>query len=85
MNEDVMLNDLAPVLEKFDYPCSRGSVVSETEDVTLVLADGTENMSRLLAGSSEDAFQSADDLMSELMSRLPRRAVGEPYQSEGDA
>jgi hypothetical protein len=54
------------------------------DDVTLVLADGTANLGDIIDQSSSDAFASADELTNEVMSLLPREAVGEPYQSEGE-
>jgi hypothetical protein len=47
-----------------------------------VLADGTENLGAVLEQSSEDSFESVDDLESEVLNLLPQHAVGEPYQSE---
>lgn len=84
MTREVKLNQLETVLSEFDYPVSRESVVGECDDVTLVLADGTENLGALVAESSDDAFDSMDELTNEIMSLLPRHAVGEPYQSEGE-
>jgi hypothetical protein len=52
--------------------------------VTLLLADGTENLGDLIAGSDGETFESPDDLNNEVMNLLPRHAVGEPYQSEGE-
>jgi hypothetical protein len=42
------------------------------------------NLGSTISESSADVFESTDDLASEVMSRLPRHAVGEPYQSEGE-
>jgi hypothetical protein len=52
--------------------------------MTLRLADGEENLGDVLTGSNAKRFDSADELESELMSLLPRNAVGEPSQSEGE-
>lgn len=84
MSREIKLNHLDEVIGEFEYPCPREAVVEETRDVTLVLADGSENMGELLAGSSADRFESADELSTEVMNLLPRHAVGEPYQSEGE-
>ncbi len=84
MTREVKLNELEAVLEEFDYPASRDAVVEEADDVTLLLADGTENLGDLVAGSGAGMFDSADDLYAEVHNILPRHAVGEPYQSEGE-
>lgn len=84
MGRDVKLNELDAVLAELDYPVSRESVVDACDDVTLVLADGEENLGTVVAGSGNDAFDSVDDLENEVMNLLPRHAVGEPYQSEGE-
>jgi hypothetical protein len=42
------------------------------------------NLGESIGESSEDAFESVDDLANEVRSGLPRHAVGEPYQSEGE-
>lgn len=84
MAREVTLDRLDTVLSSLDYPVSRETVLAECEDVTLQLADGTETLHDVLAISSEDSFESVDELTNELMSLLPRHAVGEPYQSEGE-
>lgn len=84
MAREVKLNQLETVLSEFDYPVSRATVADECNDVTLLLADGTENLGELVAESGDDAFDSMDELTNETMSLLPRHAVGEPYQSEGE-
>ena len=85
MSREVKLSRLETVLDEFEYPCDRAAAVSAGRDVTLVLADGTENLGEVLSDSSADSFASADEVRSELMSLLPQHAVGEPYQSEGDS
>lgn len=84
MAREVPLDRLDTVLSSLDYPVSRETVLTECEDVTLQLADGTETLTEVLVISSEDSFESMDELTNELMSLLPRHAVGEPYQSEGE-
>lgn len=84
MTREVKLNQLETVLSELDYPVSRETVVGECDDVTLALADGTENLGDIISESSDDAFDSMDELTNEIKSLLPRHAVGEPYQSEGE-
>lgn len=84
MAREVKLNQLDQVLDDFHYPVAREHLQEETSDVTLSLADGTENLGGIIAGSNEDTFDSVDDVQSEVMNLLPRHAVGEPFQSEGD-
>lgn len=84
MNRDVKLNELEAVLGELEYPVDRDEAAEAFSDVTLLLADGTENLGQLVAESSDDRFESPDDLDEEVRNLLPRHAVGEPYQSEGE-
>ena len=84
MDREVKLSHLDDVLEEFDYPIEREAAVSAGEDVTLLLADGTENLGDVVSRSGTEEFESAEELSTEIMGLLPRRAVGEPYQSEGE-
>ncbi|QSW98274.1 DUF5789 family protein [Haloterrigena alkaliphila] len=84
MGRDVHLNDIEPVLEELDYPIARDAAAERYDDVTLILAEGEQNLGDLVAESGGDEFSSVDDLESEVFNLLPRRAVGEPYQSEGE-
>nr|WP_193570763.1 hypothetical protein [Halorubellus sp. JP-L1] len=72
------------MLEALDYPVTPAEAAAACSDVTLELADGEEPFADVVTGSSADAFESPDELASEVMSLLPREAVGEPYQSEGE-
>lgn len=81
---EVKLSGLDELLEEFDYPCSHETAVAEGRTVTLLLADGTENLGDVIERSTDDTFDSMDDLETEVMNLLPRTAVGEPYQSEGE-
>ncbi|KPN29482.1 hypothetical protein SY89_00195 [Halolamina pelagica] len=84
MEQELKLNELEDALAGFDYPLDHEAAVASCEGVTLLLADGTESLAAVVADSNADQFDSVDDLTSEVMSNLPRNAVGEPYQSEGD-
>ena len=83
MAREVKLSHLDGLLEGFEYPVERGTVVEGTRDVTVELADGTETLGGIVATSSHDTFESVTDLSSEVMNLLPRRAVSESYQSRG--
>lgn len=85
MTEEVKLNHLEPVFAELEYPCSGQVVIEAVGDVTLQLADGTQRLGELIERSNEDSFETVDDLASEVRTLLPQRAVGEPYQSEGDS
>ncbi|GAB3672322.1 DUF5789 family protein [Halopiger thermotolerans] len=80
----VKLSRVESVLENLEYPVTRDEAAQQYDDVTLVLADGERNLGDLISRSSDDEFESMDDLESELHNVLPREAVGEPYQSEGE-
>ena len=84
MAREYKLNELDGLLAGFDYPVRADEVASDCDDVTLVLADGTANLGETVARSTNGPFDSVDELRSEVMSLLPRRAVGEPFQSEGE-
>lgn len=85
MDAELKLNELHEALTDLDYPLSREAAADACEGVTLLLADGTEALADVIRDSGADRFDSAEDLESEVMSTLPQHAVGEPYQSEGDA
>lgn len=84
MAREVKLNQLETVLESLDYPVTRDDAAASCDDVTLRLADGEVNLGLTIDDSGADVFDSLDDLATEVRSLLPRRAVGEPYQSEGE-
>lgn len=84
MTREVLLSELRDELDAFDYPVAHETVVREGQDVTLLLADGTEPLGDVIATSAAEEFESVDELSTEVMNLLPRHAVGEPYQSEGE-
>lgn len=85
MDRELKLNQLEPALQELDYPITPDAVAREYGDVTLVLADGETTLGRVVADANVDQFADAADLTSQVFSLLPRRAVGEPFQSDGDA
>lgn len=85
MKDTLELNELQDELSKLSYPLTPDEAVAACEGVTLQLADGTTPLAAVVEDSTADSFDSAEDLESEVMGLLPREAVGEPYQSEGDA
>jgi hypothetical protein len=84
MGSEVKLSRIDDTLETLEYPISAEEAAAEFEDVTLLLADGERNLGQLLEQANSDRFESADDLETELHNVLPREAVGEPFQSEGE-
>ncbi len=84
MGREVKLSRLEPVLAELEYPIDRTAAAEAFADVTLALADGEANLGEVIARTGSDSFASVDELESELYGELPRRAVGEPYQSEGE-
>lgn len=85
MNQVVKLNELETILTDIEYPISRDTLIDEYGETTIQLADGTVDLDTIMHESSTEQFLSTDDITNELMSLLPRNAVGEPFQSEGDA
>ncbi|WP_226005426.1 hypothetical protein [Natrinema salinisoli] len=81
---EIKLSRIDAAFEELEYPISQDDAATELEDVTLLLADGERNLGRLVEQSGRDRFESIDDLRAELHNVLPREAVGEPYQSEGE-
>ncbi|SER58866.1 DUF5789 family protein [Natrinema salaciae] len=81
---EVKLSRVESVFEELEYPVTNDRAATELADVTLLLADGERNLGALIERSETDRFESAADLGSELNNVLPREAVGEPYQSEGE-
>lgn len=84
MPREVKLNRLESVLDELDYPIDAPSAAATFDDVSVQLSEGSVNLGSTIAESSADSFETIDDLASEVRSRLPRHAVGEPYQSEGE-
>lgn len=85
MGREIQLRNVATVLDVLEYPIGRDAAAAECSDVTLSLADGEASLGDLISETEVKSFQSPADIESELHNVLPRRAVGEPYQSEGDA
>jgi hypothetical protein len=84
MARDIELNELRAVLADLSYPATRAEVLTAVGETTVSLADGETTLAAVLGDSTSDRFDSVDDLESDIRSNLPRRAVGEPYQSEGE-
>ena len=84
MAREVRMKDTSEVFERAEYPIDRDEAAAQFDDVTLVLADGTENLGSLIANSPHEQFESVAALDAELHNLLPRKAVGEPFQSEGE-
>lgn len=85
MQRSVRLNRINTVLETVEYPTTPAMAGDEFDDVIVELADGEVNLGETVQESDATRFASARELEEELLSLLPRNAVGEPYQSEGDA
>lgn len=84
MPREIPLSDCASVFDELDYPVARTVAADELSDVVLLLADGEAELSPLITQMTSETFDSADEIANELHNVLPREAVGEPYQSEGD-
>ena len=84
MGNEVKLSRIENTLETIEYPVDRNSASTAFSDVTVLLADGERNLGGLIEEASSEEFRSAEELEFELNNTLPREAVGEPYQSEGE-
>lgn len=85
MGRKVKLNRIESALQGLEYPIERVTAADQLADVQLLLADGEANLGELLASAGDDEFESPEDLISGIHNTLPRAAVGDPYQSDGDA
>ncbi|WP_415381060.1 hypothetical protein [Halosimplex sp. TS25] len=81
---ELELAQVEEYLHEFDYPVDRDELAAACEDVTVQLAEGERDLGDLFADSTADGFGSADDAYTAVQNDLPREAVGEPYQSEGE-
>jgi hypothetical protein len=84
MSREVKLSRVQTVFAELDYPASREHAAGSFDDVTLLLADGEVDLGAAVRELPTESFDSAEDLEAEVYSSLPRNAVGEPYQSEGE-
>ncbi|ELY89293.1 DUF5789 family protein [Natrialba taiwanensis] len=84
MVSTLKLNEIDTAFETLTYPVTSDDAADEFSDTTLVLADGERNLGSLLRQLQADRFETADELEAELHNVLPREAVGEPFQSEGE-
>ncbi len=85
MDREVKFSRLEESLDELDYPIEHPHAVDEFSNVTLLLADGEANLGDLVSKIDRETFESGADIETALHNVLPREAVGEPYQSEGDA
>lgn len=85
MAHEIELRNISTLLDDIEYPLTQSAAAAEFSDVTLVLADGEADLGELISATTNETFESARDIETALHNVLPRRAVGEPYQSEGDA
>lgn len=84
MPREVKLSRIETVLADLSYPVPRAEAAAELDDVVVLLADGSADLGDLVERTPSETFESVDDLASDLNNVLPREAVGEPYQSEGE-
>jgi len=85
MQRMVRLNRINTVLADIEFPISPAKAARECKNITIELAEGSVSLSETIQQSHETQFITAEDLELELLGLLPRSAVGEPFQSEGDA
>ncbi len=84
MGERIHLSELRVELETISYPVTRDDVADSLGDVMVLYADGEEPLADLVSRTPSDAFESVDELSSELLSSAPIEAIGEPGQAEGE-
>ena len=84
MGREVKLSRADSLLSELSYPVSREVAAETFEDVTVTFADGEANLGELISETPAEEFESFEELRDEINNTLPREAVGEPYQSEGE-
>lgn len=84
MTREVRFDRIEDPLDELVYPTTREAAAEALSDVTVRFADAEANLGELVSDTTPDEFVSAEDLLTELHNVLPRGAVGEPYQSEGE-
>jgi len=84
MGREIKLSHLDSVLTELSYPVSREVAAETFEDVTVTYADGEGNLGELISRTPADKFDSFEELRDEINNTVPREAVGESYQSEGE-
>jgi hypothetical protein len=82
--DEVKLSRIDDVLAHAEYPLSPEAAADRFAGVTVLLADGQVDLGELVGDAGVDAFDSVDDLATEINNLLPVGAVGEPGQSEGE-
>lgn len=85
MVREIQFRNVSTVLDELDYPANRAAAADACAGVTLLLADGEADLAGLISETETETFGSADDVETALHNVLPREAVGQPYQSDGDA
>ncbi|WP_135533573.1 MULTISPECIES: hypothetical protein [Halostella] len=66
MTRTVTRNQMESLLDDLSYPVMRIDAAREFADVTLQLGDGEVNLGGLVSETKNDAFDSIDDLKTEL-------------------
>lgn len=82
--KEVKLSRVERELSSLSYPISRAEVAAQFDETTLLLADGECSLASVVEATHSETYVSADDLEDSLFNALPREAVGEPFQSEGE-
>lgn len=85
MDREIQFRNVSTVLAEIEYPADRAVAAEECAGVTLLLADGEADLAELISETETETFGSVDDVEAALHNVLPRKAVGQPYQSDGDA
>lgn len=67
------------------YPEDRADAADACSGVTLLFADGKADLAGLISETDAETFGSVGGVENALHNVLPREAVGQPYQSDGDA
>jgi hypothetical protein len=84
MGREIKLNHLDSVLTELSYPVSREVAAETFEGATVTYADGEGNLGELISRTPADQYESFEELRDEINNTVPREAVGESYQSEGE-
>jgi hypothetical protein len=84
VTREVNLSRLDSTLIELSYPVSREVAAETFDDLTVTFADGEANLGDLISETPAEEFDSFEELRGEINNTIPREAVGEPSQSEGE-
>jgi len=84
VTREIHLNELTELLGETSYPTTAEEIRTQFDDVILLYADGSEQLSAVFDRIDQSEFESAEGVQSSIFNTIPVEGVGEPGQSEGE-